>query len=34
VRQFSALHHAERHATRALRAMLDVLSEPMEEESI
>lgn len=34
VRQFSMLHHAERHTTRALRAMLDVLGEPMDEGNI
>lgn len=28
LRQFSALYHAERHVTRAVRAMLDLLSEP------
>jgi len=28
LRQFSALYHAERHVTRALRAMLDLLDEP------
>jgi DNA-binding transcriptional LysR family regulator len=31
LRQFSALHHAERHVTRALRAMLDLLKEPAED---
>ena len=30
LRQFSALFHAERHVTRALRAMLDLLAEPAE----
>ncbi|SMF02687.1 DNA-binding transcriptional regulator, LysR family [Xaviernesmea oryzae] len=28
LRQFSALYHAERHVTRALNAMLDLLNEP------
>lgn len=28
LRQFSALYHAERHVTRALQAMLDLLNEP------
>ncbi|MCY1315290.1 HTH-type transcriptional regulator CysL [compost metagenome] len=31
-RSFSAFHHAERHVTRALRSMLDLLSEPETEE--
>jgi len=32
LRQFSALYHAERHVTRALQAMLDLLNEPSGEE--
>jgi DNA-binding transcriptional LysR family regulator len=32
-REFSALHHAERHATRAVQAMLDLLNEPEEGEA-
>jgi len=32
LRQFSALYHAERHVTRALRAMLDLLNEPSGED--
>lgn len=31
LRQFSAVYHAERHVTRALSAMLDLLSEPSHE---
>jgi DNA-binding transcriptional LysR family regulator len=30
LRQFSAIFHGERHVTRALRAMLDLLNEPAE----
>ncbi|MBP2558052.1 DNA-binding transcriptional LysR family regulator [Neorhizobium galegae] len=33
LRQFSALFHGERHVTRALRAMLDLLNEPAEDSS-
>ena len=32
LRQFSALYHAERHVTRALQAMLDLLNEPSSED--
>ncbi len=31
LRQFSALFHGERHVTRALRAMLDLLNEPVDD---
>ncbi|MCQ1835927.1 LysR substrate-binding domain-containing protein [Neorhizobium galegae] len=33
LRQFSAIFHGERHVTRALRAMLDLLNEPAEDSS-
>ncbi|AYD01920.1 LysR family transcriptional regulator [Neorhizobium sp. NCHU2750] len=32
LRRFSALHHSERHVTRALRSMLDLLGEPFGDE--